>query len=158
MSVISPHDATEGLTETPAALSSQDSALKPGQLLVEISPTAFTETAAAATESIGEAVLDVHHQATIALNVSDVLDLGTENVDGLDALVINGEQGDAVHLANEPGYIWSRATAEAPEGYQMFHAHSSVGDLQGASLVADAHHQPITVLVQHDLTVILHTS
>ncbi|HVI89943.1 MAG TPA: hypothetical protein VM659_16685 [Dongiaceae bacterium] len=158
MSVISPNDATEGLTDTPASLSSHDGALKPGQLLVEISPTAFTETAMAATESIGEAVLDVHHQATIALNVSDVLDLGTENIDGRDALVINGEQGDSVHLASEPGYIWSRASAEAPTGYQMFHAHTVTGDPQGAILAADAHHQPITVLVQQDLTVILHTS
>lgn len=157
MSVISPHDATEGLTDNPA-LSSVDGALKPGQLLVEISPTAFAETAVTATDTVGEPVLDAHHQATIALNVSDVLDLGTENIAGLDALVINGEQGDSVHLANEPGYIWARATAEAPAGYQMFHAHLVDGHPQAVSLTLEAHHQPITVLVQDDLTVILHTS
>lgn len=156
MSVISPHDATEGLTDA-TALSAGDSALKPGQLLVEISPTAFAETAAAATDTKGEPVLDAHHQATIALNVSDVLDLGTENIAGLDALVINGEEGDSVHLANEPGYIWARSAAEAPAGYQMFHAHLVDGHSETAGLSVEAHHAPITVLVQHDLTVILHT-
>jgi hypothetical protein len=157
MSVISPNDATEGSTDAPATLSSSDGALKPGQLLVEISPTVFAETGAA-VETIGEPLVDAHHQATIALNVSDVLDLGTENIAGLDALVINGEQGDSVHLANEPGYVWTRSEAAAPAGYQMFHAHLSGDPSTAFGLTMDAHHHPITVLVQHDLTVILHTT
>lgn len=146
MSVMPPGDATADVREIPTVSPSSDSALKPGHLMVEISPTVFADSGdpAAAADT---PVLDSHHQATIALNVSDVLDLGTETVAGVEALVINGEQGDSVHLSNDRGYAWSRAEVEAPEGYQMFQASDAVH-----------HAHPVFVLVQDDLTVILPSS
>ncbi|HVJ43301.1 MAG TPA: hypothetical protein VM639_17505 [Dongiaceae bacterium] len=148
MSVMPTGDATGDVRETPATAQSGDSALKPGNLLVEISPTVFAESPESAAP-IDAPVLDSHHQATIALNVSDVLDLGTESIAGFEALVINGEQGDSVHLSNDRGYAWSRAEAEAPDGYQVFQA----------SMVDDAiHAHPVYVLIQDDLTVILQSS
>jgi hypothetical protein len=88
-------------------------------------------------------------QATIALNVTDVIDLGTEPIDGIDALIIHGEEGDTVHLANESGYLWSRAEpGAAPEGYEIYQA-VAFGDQD----IADG--KPVYVAVQHDLTVVL---
>lgn len=159
MSVISKDDATEDGQGSPVSTTDQ-AALKAGHLMVEISPAGFAEPTEPVPgvplpASADQAGLDSHHQATIALNVSDVLDLGTEEINGLNALVIDGAQGDAVHLASEPGYAWTRMEISAAEGYQTFQAHN-VAD-HGA-LSGGEHAEPIYVLVQHDLTVILQSS
>ncbi|HEX9447132.1 MAG TPA: hypothetical protein VF920_04105 [Dongiaceae bacterium] len=110
-----------------------------------------------------DAVLGADHYeaATIALNVSDVVDLGTESIAGLEALVITGQSGDVVQLANETGYAWVRAeNGDIPEGYDIYHARvlgAADGNESSPSVEAD-HGQPVYVLVQQDLTVILETA
>lgn len=109
-------------------------------------------------DASGEIDASAFPQATIALNVSDVIDLGTESVDGIEALIIHGASGDTVRLANESGYLWERAeTCNPPEGYDIYQASSSHSAGAVEPLAVD-HSQPIYVLVQQDLTVILETA
>jgi hypothetical protein len=91
---------------------------------------------------------DGFEAASIVLNVSEVVDLGTESIAGLEALVIHGQLGDVVHLGNEPGYAWARAeNSHIPEGYDIYQA--------TASGPGHDHGEAVYVLVQQDLKVVL---
>jgi hypothetical protein len=154
MSVI-PNDVTGNDPADLDVASPVENATKLDHLLVDMNAIALpgTEEALAQAEP-GETA--AFHQATLALNVSDVIDLGTESIAGIDALIIHGEQGDTIRLANEDGYLWSRAeNAAAPEGYDIYQA-NTIAD-HGAT-IADHHAQPVYVLIQHDLTVVLESA
>jgi hypothetical protein len=160
MSVI-PHDATgSGSLSPDSPLSPElmppvENAVRLDHLLVDINAIALPGEDHILTPA-ETAETAAFHQATIALNVSDVVDLGTESVAGIDALIIHGEQGDTVHLANEAGYLWSHADGPAaPDGYDIYQA-SAIPDHDVAlSGILAEHTQPVYVLIQHDLTVIL---
>lgn len=135
-----------------------ENATKLDHLLVDMNAIALpgAEEALAQVEP-GEAA--AFHQATLALNVSDVIDLGTESIAGIDALVIHGEHGDTIRLANEGDYLWSRAEhAAAPEGYDIYQANMIADHDMTHHGMIDHHVQPVYVLIQHDLTVVLEST
>jgi hypothetical protein len=155
MSVINGDVTGENFSDF-APMPPAENATKLDHLLVDIGTGSPTDTDGT---SLADMATDyaAFHQATIALSVSDVIDLGTESVAGIDALVIHGEQGDTVHLANQAGYLWSRAEeALAPDGYHIYQA-NALADHAPVD-IASAHGEPVYVLVQHDLTVILETA
>jgi hypothetical protein len=91
---------------------------------------------------------DGFEAASIVLKVSDVVDLGTESIAGLEALVIHGQLGDVVRLDNEPGYAWARAeNSDVPEGYDIYQA--------TALAPGHDHVEAVYVVVQQDLKVVL---
>jgi hypothetical protein len=152
MSVI-PNDETGNDLSSPESMLPVENAMKLDHLLIDINATALPGADDPLTHA-ETAATAAFHQATLALNVTDVIDLGTESVAGIDALIIRGEQGDTVQLSNEGHYLWSRGeNAAAPEGYDIYQAHAMTGHDLG-QYGAD-HAQPVYVLIQHDLTVIL---
>ena len=135
-----------------------EEATKLNQLLIDI--PGLTDQAALAADwtppdpAGGEAP----HQATLALSVSDVMDLGTEQVDGLEALIIHGAQGDVVQLTGDAGYQWSRdETVTAPAGYDLYQASLALADqpIHREPPTDGGDGQPVYVLVQQDMTVVL---
>jgi len=127
-----------------------EEAAKLSHLLIDV--PGLTEQAAIAHEP-GASADEALNQALIALSVHDVMDLGTESVDGLDALVIHGAEGDVVQLTGDAGYQWSRdETITAPAGYDVYQAiQAAAGDAPDDA----AGNQPVYVLVQQDMTVVL---
>ena len=157
MSVI-PHDVTGTDPSDLDAALPVESATKLDHLLVDMNAIALpgAEDTLAQAEP-GETA--AFHQATLALNVGDVIDLGTESIAGIDALVIHGEHGDTIRLANEGDYLWSRAeNATAPEGYDVYQA-NMIADHAATQLgLAEHHFQPVYVMIHHDLTVVLESA
>lgn len=100
-------------------------------------------------------------QDGVTLSLHDVLDIGTESVGHLQALVVTGDHGDVVRLQNDNAYNWQVAEGiGAPEGFTAYQAvaPSSADPVPHDQLLS--HHMTGTdvyVLVQHDLQVLLTT-
>src|SRR5262249_41620553 len=125
------------------SLQPAEEAAKLNHLLIDVPGlvSGSAEQADAAHEAVASGE-EMAQQALIALPVRDVMDLGTESVDGLDALVIHGAEGDVVQLTGDAGYLWSRdESITAPTGYEVYQA------IQPDDATDN---QPVYVLVQQD--------
>lgn len=97
-------------------------------------------------------------QEGVTLSLHDVLDIGTESIGQLQALVVTGDEGDVVRLQNDATHHWRMADGvDAPDGFIAYQAVTPMHS-EAAELAAVTHSHSgadIYVLVQHDLQVLL---